>query len=99
VNYLPEWCPGAGFKKTARQMRAQLHQTTEQPYRFVKKQMRENKAKASFLSQAIETNPDMESLLKWSASSMYVTSVFHYQLRMLMDILGISVALTRLSLH
>ncbi|KAL1613275.1 hypothetical protein SLS60_001507 [Paraconiothyrium brasiliense] len=77
VQYAPDWFPGAGFKRTARQMAAQLHQTTEQPYQFVKQQMRENKAKISFLSQAIQnikgdSDIDMERIHKWSASSMYL---------------------------
>lgn len=74
VKYAPEWMPGTGFKETARQMAAQLQQTTEQPYQFVKQQMREQKHKVSFLSQAIEDipSPEMERLHKWSASSMYL---------------------------
>jgi cytochrome P450 len=75
VRYLPEWMPGTGFKKTARDMAAQLQQTTEQPYAFVKQQMREKKHKTSFLSQAIEnigSDADMERIHKWSASSMYL---------------------------
>jgi cytochrome P450 len=75
VRYAPDWLPGTGFKKTAQQMRAQLTQTTEQPYQFVKQQMREGKHKTSFLSQAIEnisSGADMEHIHKWSASSMYL---------------------------
>lgn len=56
-------------------MAAQLRQTTEQPYEFVKQQMREKKHKTSFLSQAIEsigTDAEMEHIHKWSASSMYL---------------------------
>ena len=67
--------PGAGFKSTARQMAAQLQQTTNQPYEFVKQQMREKKHKTSFLSQAIEnigSDAEMERIHKWSASSMYL---------------------------
>lgn len=65
--------PGTGFKATARQMAAQLRQTTEQPYEFVKQQMREKKHKVSFLSQAIESSDaEMERIHKWSASSMYL---------------------------
>jgi cytochrome P450 len=75
VQYLPDWMPGTGFKKTAREMAAQLDQTTEQPYAFVKQQMREKKHKTSFLSQAIEnigSDAAMERIHKWSASSMYL---------------------------
>jgi hypothetical protein len=56
-------------------MAARLNQTTEQPYQFVKQQMREKKNKTSFLSQAIEdigSDADMERIHKWSASSMYL---------------------------
>jgi cytochrome P450 len=75
VRYAPDWLPGTGFKKTAQQMGARLNQTTEQPYQFVKQQMREKKHKTSFLSQAIEnigSDADMERIHKWSASSMYL---------------------------
>jgi cytochrome P450 len=75
VQYLPDWMPGTGFKRTAREMAAQLQKTTEQPYAFVKQQMREKKHKTSFLSQAIEnigSDADMERIHKWSASSMYL---------------------------
>jgi hypothetical protein len=57
-------------------MRAQLNQTTEQPYQFVKHQMREGKHKTSFLSQAIEnisSDVDIEHIHKWPASSMYLS--------------------------
>ncbi|EAT80928.1 hypothetical protein HBI56_185850 [Parastagonospora nodorum] len=75
LRYLPEWMPGTAFKKTARDMAAQLQETTERPYAFVKQQMREKKHKTSFLSQALEelgSDPDMERIHKWSASSMYL---------------------------
>lgn len=75
VRYAPDWLPGTTFKDTARQMAAQLRQTTEQPYNFVKQQMRQKKHKISFLSQAIEeigSNAEMEDIHKWSAASMYL---------------------------
>ncbi|KAH7351485.1 cytochrome P450 [Pyrenochaeta sp. MPI-SDFR-AT-0127] len=75
LRYCPDWLPGTGWKRTAREMAAQLQQTTEQPYEFVKQQMREKKHKTSFLSQAIEnigSDSDLERIHKWSASSMYL---------------------------
>lgn len=75
MRYLPDWFPGAGFKQIARDMKYQLEQTTEQPYEFVKQQMREKKHKVSFLSQALEnigSDAAMERIHKWSASSMYL---------------------------
>jgi cytochrome P450 len=67
--------PGTGFKATARDMAAQLMKTTEQPYAFVKQQMREKKHKTSFTSQALETfgsGSEKEHIHKFSASSMYL---------------------------
>ncbi|KAG9191377.1 hypothetical protein G6011_09465 [Alternaria panax] len=75
LRFLPDWCPGTGFKRTARQMADQLVRTAEQPYAFVKSQMKNNTAKTSFLSQAIESlglDPSMEYIHKWSATSMYL---------------------------
>ncbi|KAJ4296417.1 hypothetical protein N0V90_006462 [Kalmusia sp. IMI 367209] len=75
LRYAPDWLPGTKFKDTARQMASQLRQTTEQPYNFVKQQMREKKHQISFLSQAIEnigSDAEMENIHKWSASSMYL---------------------------
>ncbi|KAF2024274.1 cytochrome P450 [Setomelanomma holmii] len=75
LQYLPDWMPGTGFKKTAREMADQLQKTTNQPYEFVKQQMREKKHKTSFLSEAIDklgSDAQAENIHKWSASSMYL---------------------------
>jgi cytochrome P450 len=64
-----------GFRKLADDMAQQLHETTEQPYRLVKKQMQEGEQRTSFLSQAlsnVEKGSDLEEIYKWSASSMYL---------------------------
>jgi cytochrome P450 len=56
-------------------MAKRLNQTAEQPYEFVKQQMREKKAKTSFLSQAIEQiglDAHLDHVHKWSAASMYL---------------------------
>lgn len=60
-----------------------LKQCVEQPYEFVKQQMREKRHKTSFLSQAIEdigSDKEMEFVHKWSALSLFVAgadTVFH----------------------
>jgi hypothetical protein len=75
VRYLPEWLPGTGFKRTAREMALQLAKCTDQPYQFVKQQMREKRHKPSFLSQCIEntsTDAEMEFVHKWTALALYL---------------------------
>jgi hypothetical protein len=39
VKHVPEWCPGAGFKKTAKQWLATVNELAEKPYKMVKDQM------------------------------------------------------------
>ena len=74
MRYLPDGCPGTGFKDTGRRMANTLRQCVDQPYEFVKQQMREKRHKTSFLSQAIENigyNAEMEFIHKWSALSLF----------------------------
>ncbi|KAL6704260.1 hypothetical protein ACN47E_008428 [Coniothyrium glycines] len=75
LRYLPECCPGTGFKATARRYAEQLKQCTNQPYEFVKHQMHEKRHQPSFLSQCIEdigTNAELEFIHKWTALSLYL---------------------------
>jgi hypothetical protein len=39
VKYVPEWFPGAGFKKTAKQWLATVNELAEKPYLMVKDEM------------------------------------------------------------
>lgn len=53
----------------------QLKQCTNQPYEFVKQQMREKRHTTSFLSQCIEgigTDAEMEFVHKWAALSLFL---------------------------
>lgn len=74
LQYLPDGFPGTGYRKIGREMHDILEQCVERPYAFVKKQMRDKKAKPSFLSQAIEsigTEADMEHVHKWTALALF----------------------------
>jgi hypothetical protein len=74
VRYLPDWFPGTGFKRTAREWRATLTDLTERPYAFVKHQMAQGKYEPSLLSQLLESGElDHEEtfVAKWSALSLY----------------------------
>jgi cytochrome P450 len=57
-------------------MKQNFDRSAEKPYIWVKEQMRNKKAKTSFLSQAIEslgTDPKMEHVHRWSSVSMYLS--------------------------
>ncbi|USP76716.1 hypothetical protein yc1106_03990 [Curvularia clavata] len=75
LKYLPTWVPGTDFKKTAQAMSDQLIQCVNQPYAFVKQQMREKRHSPSFLSQSIAvigTDAEMEFIHKWTALTLYL---------------------------
>ncbi|KAK5126948.1 hypothetical protein LTR85_008306 [Meristemomyces frigidus] len=78
LEHMPEWMPGAGFKRTARAWRRTLTDVVDIPYAFVKSQMSCGKNGPSFVSKSIEQarqekalGPDEERAIKWSAASMY----------------------------
>ncbi|KAI1759439.1 putative cytochrome P450 oxidoreductase OrdA-like protein [Hypoxylon sp. FL1150] len=74
LNRLPEWFPGAGFKKIGLQWRAELTEMAERPRNFVKHQMAQGKNQDSFLGQLIEagdTDPEQQHTNKFSALSLY----------------------------
>ncbi|KAF9872128.1 cytochrome p450 oxidoreductase [Colletotrichum karsti] len=71
LRYVPEWFPGAGWKKLANKWAAELRQTVEVPYQFVKDQMDAGKSNPSYLSRAIESNPEDLYNNKWTAASLF----------------------------
>jgi hypothetical protein len=77
VRYLPEWMPGAGFKKTARQWHATLMELAEKPMQFVKQEMATKHNEPSFVSNIFDkkSEKDMSAedqyVTKWAAASLY----------------------------
>ncbi|KAI0854591.1 cytochrome P450 [Xylaria cubensis] len=74
LRKLPDWAPGAAFKKLAREWASELSDITEKPYAFVKHQMAQDKHETSFLSRLIETgdtDTEKNEIDKWSAMSLY----------------------------
>ncbi|KAI0112261.1 cytochrome P450 [Nemania sp. FL0031] len=75
LRKLPEWAPGASFKKLAREWASELLETAEKPYAFVKHQMAQGGHETSFLSRLIETedtDPEQMEADKWAAASLYI---------------------------
>ncbi|KAJ0421285.1 cytochrome P450 [Aspergillus carlsbadensis] len=77
LKYLPNWFPGAGFKRTAATWRKNLLTTIEKPYRLVLEQMKEGKYPDSYLSNLLEEaqgrtlTAEEEQVIKWTAGSLY----------------------------
>ncbi|KAG1753727.1 cytochrome P450 [Suillus paluster] len=71
---VPEWFPGAGFKRIARESLETLEEMVSAPYKFVKDQIVAGIAPKSFTSDLLEghaLSAEEEHVVKWSAASMY----------------------------
>jgi hypothetical protein len=76
VRYLPDWFPGTGFKKTARDWRKTLTDLVERPYALGKQRIGHGMGETSYLSYILEnTNvkpgSEEEFVAKWSSMSVY----------------------------
>ncbi|KAJ3821601.1 cytochrome P450 [Lentinula raphanica] len=74
LKHVPDWMPGADFKRQAKQWAATLVEMVEQPHNFVKQQINAGTAKISFTASMLESKPlteEEEFDLKWSAASLY----------------------------
>ncbi|KAH7931262.1 cytochrome P450 [Leucogyrophana mollusca] len=74
LMHVPEWFPGAGFKRKAREWHATLEEMVAQPYKFVKDQMAAGIAPKSFTSNLLEgktLTAEEDHVVKWSAASLY----------------------------
>ncbi|ESK93754.1 cytochrome p450 [Moniliophthora roreri MCA 2997] len=74
LRHLPDWFPGAGFKRTAKVWASTLLDMVEQPHNFVKQQIAAGTATPSFSSCLLESkelDDEEEFDLKWSAASLY----------------------------
>ncbi|TDL24453.1 cytochrome P450 [Rickenella mellea] len=74
-QYVPEWFPGAGFKRAAREMREDLERLYDVPYEFVRKQMASGNASPSFTSKYLNEKRDTaafdDDFVKAAAASLY----------------------------
>ncbi|KAI1636259.1 cytochrome P450 [Biscogniauxia mediterranea] len=77
LKYLPEWLPGMGFKKTAREWNKTAQAVAEKPMEFVRKQVARGRYEPSYVSPLYEKNPNGqvdpndEYVVKWSAAALY----------------------------
>lgn len=78
LEHIPDWFPGAEFKRTARCWKQTLTCVINVPFELVKTQMSLGHARTSFVSKSIEEarlegefGPEEEHAIKWAAGSMY----------------------------
>lgn len=77
LKQLPEWLPGMGFKKTARDWRKLNFSAANVPYDFVRRQMSRGIHRPSYTSEMIQgideapedvLTSEQEEDIKWSAA-------------------------------
>jgi hypothetical protein len=74
VKYLPDWFPGAGFKRTAKEWNKTLMDLVEKPYNLVRRRMVEEKYRPSYLSKLLKDgniSTEEDFVAKWTAASLY----------------------------
>ncbi|KAF9649833.1 cytochrome P450 [Thelephora ganbajun] len=74
LQYVPDWFPGAGWKAKAKRFAKLLTDMADIPHQFVKDQMAAGTAIPSFTSELLDSKditPEAESIIKWSAASLY----------------------------
>ncbi|KAI5118824.1 hypothetical protein M0805_009402 [Coniferiporia weirii] len=74
LKHFPNWFPGCGFQKIAKERKATLEKFMELPFDGVRKQMKEGTVVSSFTSDLLEnqsfTNKELD-ILKWTAGGIY----------------------------
>ncbi|KAF8135167.1 CyP450 monooxygenase [Boletus edulis] len=73
LKHLPEWFPGAGFKRYAKTSRKLTREMRDLPFDFVRKQMAEGTAQHSMVSEMLETNEEVE-VIKAIAGTTYASA-------------------------
>jgi hypothetical protein len=77
LKYLPEWLPGTGFKKIAREWTKTSNDTVDIPLQYVKARIADKTSKPSFTSTLLEEGPGKldpafwELNLKYAVASLY----------------------------
>ncbi|KAF7979163.1 hypothetical protein HWV62_43423 [Athelia sp. TMB] len=75
LRHVPEWVPGANFKKLGREWNKCINNVVETPYNFTKQQMNDGVAPPSFLSNLLENEASLTAdevrNIKWATGSLY----------------------------
>lgn len=77
LKHVPDWFPGASFKRIGRAWKKTVDKTTNVPYAFAKKQVEQGVAKPSVVSIGFAKSErplteDDEWNLKWAALSLFI---------------------------
>jgi len=78
LRHVPDWFPGAGFKREAKKSGAELAQIELLPFNWAKKQIMSGDFVDSFTSKHLFpedgkiADPEMQDHIKWASAALYV---------------------------
>jgi len=73
LRHVPEWFPGAGWKKLGRQWRANAHKVVDTPFEYTQQRRADGFAGTSFVDMNAEEGMSEHDadIVKWAAASIY----------------------------
>ncbi|EMD33312.1 hypothetical protein CERSUDRAFT_142250 [Gelatoporia subvermispora B] len=75
LKYVPEWFPGAEFKRQARKWRKTMKILHDEEYDVIVSQAAHGKVPSSFTTSLVERNPDrtpeQDDIFRWASAGMY----------------------------
>ncbi|KAI5116389.1 hypothetical protein M0805_006561 [Coniferiporia weirii] len=71
LRYLPEWVPGCGFKKTARESKESVEYFLNVPFEDLRRKMIDGTSFPCFVSKHLGTADRNNDLVKWTAASLF----------------------------
>ncbi|KAJ7157101.1 cytochrome P450 [Mycena filopes] len=71
LRFIPEWFPGASWKKKVEPYRQTLQDLMNTPFIWVKERMKEGVATPCFVSDLLEAASSDEHSIKWAAAGIY----------------------------
>ncbi|KAF9218869.1 cytochrome P450 [Gyrodon lividus] len=83
LKHLPDWFPGAGFKRNAASWKKKMEEFVDKPYKFVLDEMNKGTARSSFVSMLLDNDAQgkkkadaqLDFDVRWTANSMYSASI------------------------
>ncbi|KAJ7157103.1 cytochrome P450 [Mycena filopes] len=71
LRFVPEWFPGASWKKKVKPYRQILQDVVNTPFTWVKEQMKAGTGNSCFVSDLLEASTSDEHSIKWTAAGLY----------------------------
>ncbi|KAI1433867.1 cytochrome P450 oxidoreductase OrdA-like protein [Xylaria sp. CBS 124048] len=72
MKYIPDWLPGADFKRLAKKWQASLIKTADKPFEFAQRRIAKGQAGKSYVSDfGSDLSSEDQYMVKWTAAALY----------------------------